>query len=106
MTRPPRTAATIASRPPDILITTPETLYLMLTSQARDILRGVEHVIVDEIHAIAGTKRGAHLALTLERLEHLVPRTRSRPSGSACPPPSARSTRSPASSAASGRTGT
>ena len=54
--------------PPDILITTPESLYLMLTSQAREILTGVEAVIVDEIHAVAGTKRGAHLALTLERL--------------------------------------
>ncbi len=61
----------IARRPPDILITTPESLYLMLTSQARDILRNVEHVIIDEVHAIAGTKRGAHLAITLERLEHL-----------------------------------
>jgi ATP-dependent Lhr-like helicase len=61
----------IARRPPDILITTPESLYLILTSQAREILRGVEHVIVDEVHAIAGTKRGAHLALTLERLERL-----------------------------------
>ena len=54
--------------PPDILITTPESLYLMLTSQAREILTDVEAVIVDEIHAVAGTKRGAHLALTLERL--------------------------------------
>ncbi len=54
----------IARRPPDILITTPESLYLLLTSQAREILRNVEHVIVDEVHAIAGTKRGAHLALT------------------------------------------
>jgi ATP-dependent Lhr-like helicase len=62
----------IARRPPDILITTPESLYLMLTSQARDVLKGVEHVIVDEVHAIAGSKRGAHLALTLERLDHLV----------------------------------
>jgi len=62
----------IARRPPDILITTPESLYLMLTSQAREVLRGVEHVIVDEIHAIAGSKRGAHLALSLERLERLV----------------------------------
>src|SRR5215204_1616069 len=63
----------LARRPPDILITTPESLYLLLTSQAREILRGVEHVIVDEIHAIAGTKRGAHLALSLERLEALRP---------------------------------
>ena len=61
----------IARHPPDILITTPESLYLLLTSQAREILRAVEHVIIDEVHAIAGTKRGAHLALTLERLEHL-----------------------------------
>ena len=57
--------------PPDILITTPESLYLMLTSSARDTLRDVEYVIVDEIHAIAGTKRGAHLALSLERLDEL-----------------------------------
>ncbi len=63
----------IARHAPDILITTPESLYLMLTSQAREILRGVEHVIVDEIHAMAGTKRGAHLALSLERLEALRP---------------------------------
>src|SRR5215204_3601622 len=62
----------LARRPPDILITTPESLYLMLTSRARDVLRGVEHVIVDEVHAIAGTKRGAHLALSLERLERLA----------------------------------
>ena len=64
--------------PPDILITTPESLYLMLTSQAREIFRGTEWVIVDEIHAVAQTKRGAHLALTLERLaeqaEHDVQR--------------------------------
>jgi ATP-dependent helicase Lhr and Lhr-like helicase len=54
--------------PPDILITTPESLYLMLTSQARKIFDGAEQVIVDEIHAVAQTKRGSHLALTLERL--------------------------------------
>ena len=58
--------------PPDILVTTPESLYLILTSQAREALRGVEWVIVDEIHALAGTKRGAHLALSLERLEELA----------------------------------
>src|SRR5690606_10840694 len=58
--------------PPDILITTPESLYLMLTSAARDTLQGVEAVIVDEIHALAATKRGSHLALTLERLDHWV----------------------------------
>ncbi len=60
--------------PPDILITTPESLYLMLTSQARETLVGVETVIVDEIHAVAATKRGAHLAVTLERLERLCER--------------------------------
>jgi ATP-dependent Lhr-like helicase len=58
--------------PPDILITTPESLFLLLTSQAREALRGVETVIVDEVHAVAGTKRGAHLALSLERLDHLL----------------------------------
>ncbi len=56
-------------RPPDILITTPESLYLMLTSKAAGILQDVETVIIDEIHAMAGTKRGVHLALSLERLE-------------------------------------
>ena len=65
----------------------------MLTCQAREILRGVEHVIVDEIHAIAGTKRGAHLALSLERLERLgaARRRRAARSASACRPPSGRS---------------
>jgi ATP-dependent Lhr-like helicase len=62
----------VLKTPPDILITTPESLFLMLTSQARDILRGVDTVIVDEVHAIAGTKRGVHLALSLERLEALA----------------------------------
>ncbi len=62
----------IARHPPDILITTPESLYLMLTSAAREALAGIEHVIVDEIHVMAGTKRGAHLALSLERVERLV----------------------------------
>jgi ATP-dependent Lhr-like helicase len=57
--------------PPDILITTPESLYLLLTSRARETLAGVDTVIVDEVHAVAGTKRGAHLSLTLERLECL-----------------------------------
>ncbi|MBQ1121422.1 crosslink repair DNA glycosylase YcaQ family protein [Streptomyces sp. B15] len=64
----------IARRPPDILITTPESLFLMLTSSAREALSGVETVIVDEVHAVAGTKRGAHLALSLERLDHLLER--------------------------------
>ena len=63
----------LARTPPDILITTPESLYLMLTSRARESLRAVRWVIVDEIHAVAGTKRGAHLALSLERLEELTP---------------------------------
>ena len=58
--------------PPDILITTPESLYLMLTSQARQILRTVRWVIVDEIHSVAGTKRGSHLAISLERLTDLA----------------------------------
>jgi ATP-dependent helicase Lhr and Lhr-like helicase len=58
--------------PADILITTPESLYLMLTSAARETLRTVDTVIVDEIHALAGTKRGAHLALSLERLDELL----------------------------------
>jgi len=62
----------MAKEPPDILITTPESLYLMLSSSVREILTGVEAVIVDEIHAVAQTKRGSHLALTLERLDHLV----------------------------------
>jgi ATP-dependent helicase Lhr and Lhr-like helicase len=64
----------LVKSPPDILITTPESLYLILTSAASEILRGVEHVIVDEVHALAGTKRGAHLALSLERLEKLTAR--------------------------------
>ncbi|MGD9484011.1 DEAD/DEAH box helicase [Streptomyces sp. TRM70308] len=62
----------LARRPPDILITTPESLFLMLTSQAREALSGVETVILDEVHAVAGTKRGAHLALSLERLDALL----------------------------------
>jgi ATP-dependent Lhr-like helicase len=66
---PQRDRAAMRRHPPDVLITTPESLYLMLTSQAREILTGAEWVIVDEIHAVAQTKRGAHLALTLERLE-------------------------------------
>ena len=62
----------LSTRPPDILITTPESLFLILTSRARETLRGIETVIVDEVHAVAGTKRGAHLALTLERLDALL----------------------------------
>ncbi len=66
---PQRERAAMARNPPDILVTTPESLYLILTSQARAMLTGAQAVIVDEIHAVAATKRGSHLALTLERLE-------------------------------------
>ncbi|WP_171112890.1 MULTISPECIES: ATP-dependent helicase [unclassified Streptomyces] len=64
----------LSTRPPDILITTPESLFLMLTSATREALTGVETVILDEVHAVAGTKRGAHLALSLERLDELLPK--------------------------------
>ena len=66
---PARDRRQLLRTPPDLLITTPESLYLMLTSRARDTLRNVRWVIIDEIHAVAATKRGAHLALSLERLE-------------------------------------
>ncbi len=68
----------LVTSPPDVMITTPESLFLMLTSQARESLRGVETVIIDEVHAVAGTKRGAHLALTLERLDALLERRTQR----------------------------
>ena len=74
--------------PPDILITTPESLYLMLSSGVREILATTEAVIVDEIHAVAQTKRGSHLALTLERLEQLVGVGEGSPSNSGEAPPS------------------
>jgi ATP-dependent Lhr-like helicase len=61
-------------KPADILITTPESIYLLLTSNARETLRSIETVIVDEIHALVPGKRGSHLALSLERLEHLCGR--------------------------------
>ena len=64
----------MVKHPPDVLITTPESLYLMLTSQARKLFEGTEWVIVDEIHAVAQTKRGAHLAVTLERLAEVAER--------------------------------
>ena len=67
----PKERQRILRRPPDVLITTPESLYLMLTGKAREILAGIETVIVDEIHVMVPTKRGAHLFLTLERLERL-----------------------------------
>src|SRR3954447_7219436 len=69
---------TLARTPPDVLITTPESLFLMLTSQARESLRQVETVIVDEVHAVAGTKRGTHLGITLERLDALLPKPAQR----------------------------
>jgi ATP-dependent Lhr-like helicase len=77
--------------PSDILITTPESLFLMLTSAARESLVGVETVILDEVHAVAGTKRGAHLALTLERLDALLERPAQRIGLSATVRPSRRS---------------
>jgi ATP-dependent Lhr-like helicase len=69
---PPEDRRRMQRQPPDILITTPESLYLILTSAARVILEPVRWVIVDEVHAMAGTKRGAHLALSLERLEEIT----------------------------------
>ncbi|MEP6695331.1 MAG: ATP-dependent helicase [Pseudonocardiales bacterium] len=69
---PARERRDFGRRPPDILITTPESLFLLLTSQAREALRGVDTVIVDEVHAVCSTKRGAHLALSLERLDALL----------------------------------
>jgi ATP-dependent Lhr-like helicase len=69
---PQKERAAMLRKPPDILITTPESLFLMLTSQARDLLRSVDTLILDEVHAVAGTKRGTHLSLSVERLEALV----------------------------------
>ena len=69
---PAKERAAMLRQPPDILITTPESLFLMLTSRARETLRAVRVVIVDEVHAVAGSKRGSHLALSLERLERLT----------------------------------
>src|SRR5437763_5377509 len=70
---PQKERAAMLRNPPDILITTPESLYLLLTSRARENMRGVRTLILDEVHAVAGTKRGAHLAPSGERLERLVP---------------------------------
>ncbi|HTK22651.1 MAG TPA: DEAD/DEAH box helicase, partial [Gaiella sp.] len=67
-----RDRARMLRQPPDVLITTPESLYLLLTSQGREMLRSVETVILDEVHAVAGTKRGAHLAVSLERLARIT----------------------------------
>ena len=69
---PPAERRQLIANPPEILITTPESLFLMLTSSARETLAGVQTVIVDEVHAVAGTKRGAHIALSLERLDALL----------------------------------
>jgi ATP-dependent Lhr-like helicase len=69
---PQKERAAMLRKPPDILITTPESLFLMLTSRARELLRSVDTLILDEVHAVAGTKRGAHLALSVERLEELA----------------------------------
>ncbi len=71
---PQRERQAMLRHPPDILITTPESLYLMLTGRAQELFAGAESVIVDEIHAVAATKRGAHLALTLERLSEAAGR--------------------------------
>ncbi len=75
---PSRERAAFRRRPPDLLITTPESLYLLLTGAARSLFSGVTTVILDEVHSLAGTKRGAHLSLTLERLEGLVRSTSAR----------------------------
>ncbi|MFG1930452.1 ATP-dependent helicase [Mycobacterium sp. NPDC048908] len=69
---PPAQRRALITNPPDVLITTPESLFLMLTSAARETLADVRTVIVDEVHAVAGTKRGAHLALSLERLDQIL----------------------------------
>jgi len=71
---PPAERARFLRHPADILITTPESLYLLLTSQARESLRSIETVVIDEIHALVPSKRGSHLALSMERLEHLCGR--------------------------------
>jgi ATP-dependent helicase Lhr and Lhr-like helicase len=75
---PPARRRQLIATPPDVLITTPESLFLMLTSAARQTLTGVQTVIVDEVHAIAGTKRGAHLTLSLERLDEMLQRRAQR----------------------------
>ena len=75
---PPDERRRMHRRPPDILITTPESLYLMATSQVREIFGSLEYIILDEVHAVAGTKRGAHLSLTLERLEEITERAPQR----------------------------
>ena len=88
----------LSTAPPDIMITTPESLFLMLTSQARESLRGVETVIVDEVHAVAGTKRGAHLARVAGAARRAA--REAGPADRPVAPPCGRSRRSPGSSAA------
>jgi len=75
---PPEERRAFSRTPPDVLITTPESLFLLLTSQAREMLTGIGTVVVDEVHALAGGKRGAHLALSLERLDALLERPAQR----------------------------
>ncbi len=75
---PQKERAAMLREPPDILITTPESLFLLLTSRARELLRSVDTLILDEVHAVAGTKRGVHLALSVERLEALAAQTPQR----------------------------
>ena len=98
---PSRERSRYQREPADILITTPESLYLILTSLARDAVRTVESVIVDEIHAVVPSKRGSHLALTLERMEELRGRHAPSSSASASRRRNARSMRSRVFSAAS-----
>jgi ATP-dependent Lhr-like helicase len=69
---PQKERAAMLREPPDILITTPESLFLLLTSRAREMLKGVRTLVLDEVHAVAATKRGAHLALSVERLDRLT----------------------------------
>ena len=94
----PTSGARSPGGPTDILITTPESLFLLLTSAAREALRGVETVIVDEVHAVAATKRGAHLAVSLERLDELLepPGPADRPVGDGAPDRGGRHASSPA----------
>ncbi|MEZ0230580.1 MAG: DEAD/DEAH box helicase, partial [Planctomycetota bacterium] len=75
---PAKARRAFAKTPADILVTTPESLYLLLTSKAREALTSVDTVIVDEVHALAGQKRGAHLALSLERLDARLPKPAQR----------------------------
>lgn len=90
---PAQQRRSFARAPADILITTPESLYLLLTSAAREALRGIDTVIVDEVHAMCGGKRGAHLALSLERLDAALPTPAQRIGLSATVKPAAQAAR-------------